>query len=99
MPGLIRLTRPCQDINGIKFMKVNVKFFALGKELVGASSLEIEMGESDNVKSLIGRLQNEHPKFKELKSFLVAVNMEYADMRQSLKDGDEVAIIPPVSGG
>lgn len=80
-------------------MKVNVKFFALGRELVGNNNLEIELGESDNVKNLVERLQNEHPKFKELKSFLVAVNMEYADMEKSLNDGDEVAIIPPVSGG
>jgi len=80
-------------------MKVNVKFFALGRELVGNNSLEIELGESDNIKNLIERLQNEHPKFKELKSFVVAVNMEYADMQKSLNDGDEVAIIPPVSGG
>ena len=80
-------------------MKVNVKFFALGRELVGNSSLEIEMNENDNIKNLIDRLHKEHPKFKELKSFLVAVNMEYADFEKSLNDGDEIAIIPPVSGG
>jgi molybdopterin converting factor subunit 1 len=80
-------------------MKINVKFFALGRELVGNSSLEFEMEENGSVQSLIESLKNKHPKLKELKSFLVAVNMEYADMQQSLKDGDEVAIIPPVSGG
>ena len=80
-------------------MKVNVKFFALGRELVGNSSLEIEMNENDNIKNLIDRLHKEHPKFKELKSFLVAVNMEYADFEKSLNDGDQIAIIPPVSGG
>ena len=80
-------------------MKVNVKFFALGRELVGNSSLEIEMNENDNIKNLIDRLHKEHPKFKELKSFLVAVNMEYADFQKSLNDGDQIAIIPPVSGG
>jgi len=80
-------------------MKVNVKFFALGRELVGSSNLQIELEESGGVQSLIESLKNKHPKLKELKSFLVAVNMEYADMQQSLRDGDEVAIIPPVSGG
>lgn len=80
-------------------MKVNVKFFALGRELVGNSDLKVELGEDDNIASLIEQLRSEYPKLKELRSFLVAVNMEYADMQHSLKDGDEVAVIPPVSGG
>ena len=80
-------------------MKVNVKFFALGRELVGNSILEIEIGDDGNVQNLIDQLKSDHPKFAELKSFLVAVNLEYAAMGKSLKDGDEVAIIPPVSGG
>ena len=80
-------------------MKVNVKFFALGRELVGNSNLKIELEEGNSVQSLVEQLKSKHPKLKELKSFLVAVNMEYADMQQPLKEGDEVAIIPPVSGG
>jgi molybdopterin converting factor subunit 1 len=80
-------------------MKVNIKFFALGRELVETSNLEIEMGDDGNVQNLIDQLKSDHPKFAELKSFLIAVNLEYADMQKSLKDGDEVAIIPPVSGG
>lgn len=80
-------------------MKITVKFFALGRELVGNKGLKIELGENGSVQSLIELLKSEHPKLKELRSFLVAVNMEYADMQQPLKDGDEVAIIPPVSGG
>jgi molybdopterin converting factor subunit 1 len=80
-------------------MKVNVKFFALGRELVGDTDLEIELDEEKSVQSLIELLKSKHPKLKELKSFLVAVNMEYAGMQHPLKDGDEVAIIPPVSGG
>lgn len=80
-------------------MKVNVKFFALGRELVGHTDLKIEFDEGKSVQSLIELLKSRHPKLGQLKSFLVAVNMEYADLQQSLKDGDEVAIIPPVSGG
>lgn len=80
-------------------MKVTVKFFALGRELVGDNSLNIELENGNSVQSLIDVLKRQHPKLGELKSFLVAVNMEYADSQTSLKDGDEVAIIPPVSGG
>lgn len=80
-------------------MKVNVKFFALGRELVGDTDLKIELEEGNNVQDLIELLKNKHPKLNELNSFVVAVNQEYAEMEDSLKDGDEVAIIPPVSGG
>lgn len=80
-------------------MKVNVKFFALGRELVGDSNLQIDIKEGNSVQSLVEQLKSRHPKLKKLKSFLVAVNMEYADFQKPLKEGDEVAIIPPVSGG
>ncbi len=80
-------------------MKINVKFFALGKELAGKSEIEMEFPESATVQALVERLKSDFTKLKELNSFLVAVNMEYSEMDTLLKDGDEVAIIPPVSGG
>ena len=80
-------------------MKVKVKFFALGKELVGKSEMEMDFPESSTVQTLVDRLKNDFAKLKELNSFLVAVNMEYSELNTLLNDGDEVAIIPPVSGG
>lgn len=80
-------------------MKINVKFFALGKELIGVSEIEMEFPETLTVQTLIERLKQDYEKFKELSSFRVAVNMEFSDVSAVLKDGDEVAIIPPVSGG
>ncbi len=80
-------------------MNVTVKFFALGRELTGRSEMALELPEAATVQALIDQLKSAHPRFARLKSYLVAVNMEYADLGAPLHDGDEVAIIPPVSGG
>jgi len=44
-------------------------------------------------------LKDKYPKFRELRSLYVAVNSEYAKDHYVLKEQDEIAIIPPVSGG
>jgi len=80
-------------------MKITIKLFALGKELIGAGELSREYAKPVTVQMVIEDLKREHPRFAQLKSYLVAVNMEYADGSRELTDGDEVAIIPPVSGG
>ncbi len=80
-------------------MNVTVKFFALGRELAGRSEVALELPEAATVQALIDQLKSAHPRFAQLNSYLVAVNMEYADLGAPLHDGDEVAIIPPVSGG
>jgi molybdopterin synthase catalytic subunit len=67
--------------------------------LIGQSELEMELPENANILTLIERLKNDYPRFAQLNSYLIAVNMEYSGMDTQLKDGDEVAIIPPVSGG
>jgi len=86
-------------VDDIKTLNVKVKFFALGRELVGQGELQLQLPENNSVANLIDNLKEEYPRFAQLNSYLVAVNMEYAGMDTQLKDGDEVAIIPPVSGG
>ena len=80
-------------------MKIKVKFFALGRELIGRAELDIDLPEPASVSALIESLKKDYPRFARLNSYLIAVNMEYADLNRQLKDGDEVAVIPPVSGG
>lgn len=80
-------------------MKITIKFFALGRELVGSNELEKNYEHPVTVQDVMSDLKNEYPKLAQLRSVLIAVNMEYADDSMPLKDGDEVAIIPPVSGG
>ena len=81
-------------------MRVNVLFFGILKDLFRSERLVIEVGQSASVEDLL-RLLKERNDNVELvtRTLAVAVNREYAELKTSLKDGDEVALLPPVSGG
>ena len=79
-------------------MIVNVLAFGIAKEIFGASSITVELP-GNSVADLKTNLELSYPKLKALASYLVAVNNEYAGDEQVLDSRDEVAIIPPVSGG
>lgn len=81
-------------------MKIRVKLFASVREMVGEKELMLEVPDGMKVSALPGRLSAEYPQLRTLASFLkVAVNQEYADGERALAEGDEVALLPPVSGG
>ena len=81
-------------------MKVKVKFFASYKEALGLDELDLELEEDSNVNSLLGTLRKDYPKLGNLlETLVVSVNLEYAGFETKLKEGDEVALLPPVSGG
>lgn len=80
-------------------MTITVKLFALGRELAGASEAELELAEGATVAVALGELTARFPELARLPAYLIAVNMVYAQVEAELADGDELAIIPPVSGG
>lgn len=81
-------------------MKANVKLFAILRERVGAGDLVVHIPENATVSDLLEELNARHPKLRvDVHSTMIAVNTEYVDHRYTLQDGDEVALIPPVSGG
>ena len=83
-------------------MRLKVLFFARSREIVGASELALELGDGATTSTLLERLLREHPGLQEvMRACVFAVNQEYVskDEAAPLKDGDEVAIIPPLSGG
>ena len=81
-------------------MKVRVRLFASAREAVGQGEVEAELGEGATVAQLLERLGATYPRLTPLApSLLVAVNREYRGRDVSLREGDEVGIIPPVSGG
>ncbi len=77
---------------------ISVKLFGIAKDIVGSSTLKIEQDFS-TVDELLNYLKFEYPAFKDLTSLLVAINDEYANTTANIKSEDEIAIIPPVSGG
>ena len=80
-------------------MKYKINLFGITKDIVGSNVTEIEMSQSSNVESVLVELKTNYPKLKDIKSMLVAVNSEYAEPNLVLSENDEIALIPPVSGG
>lgn len=80
---------------------MEVLLFGIAKDIVGESSFRFRDGENvpESVYELKQRLKNNFPEFGKLTSLAVAVNSEYAEDEKGLNKGDEIAIIPPVSGG
>jgi molybdopterin converting factor subunit 1 len=81
-------------------MKAKVRLFARLSELAGTREAEVEMGEGLTASEVYQALCGRYPALKELNgSIRYAVNGEYTEPRSPVGDGDEVALIPPVSGG
>jgi molybdopterin synthase catalytic subunit len=81
-------------------MRVRILFFGILKDLAGKSSDSLEMPEGSSVRELLSRYSSQTPRLHpSLASIAVAVNQEYASLETALKSGDEVALLPPVSGG
>ena len=81
-------------------MKLSVRLFAILRERAGTDSVEIEVPAGSTVADAIEALRRE-PGLAELKAMplRLAVNREYADPAEPVEPGDELAAIPPVSGG
>lgn len=81
-------------------MNIHVKCFAGCKDVVGRSEQTINVPEDTTVGGAFDQLVNLYPGLSRFRSSLMlAVNTEYANREVVLKDGDELACIPPVSGG
>ncbi|SDE59071.1 molybdopterin synthase sulfur carrier subunit [Pricia antarctica] len=80
---------------------MEVLLFGIAKDIVGKSSFRFNADElaPGSVSELRERLKRSFPEFGKLSSLAVAVNSAYADDAVQLKEGDEIALIPPVSGG
>ena len=80
-------------------MRMTLLAFGIAKEIVNGSTVSIDVDEELTVAELKELLKEHYPQLKELRSFLIAVNNSYASPSQLVKPEDEIAIIPPVSGG
>jgi len=81
-------------------MKIRVLFFGVLKDLIGLSSDSADLPEHATVADLLQHYERKSPSLKQLlPSVAMSVNQEYADPAARLKNGDEVALLPPVSGG
>lgn len=77
-------------------MSVQVKFLAAMRERMGRSDDTVEVDSGVTVADVWAQVAGDQPLPP---STLIAVNMEYTDVRHEVKDGDEIAFLPPVTGG
>lgn len=81
-------------------MNVRVKLFAAAREATGSGEVEVDLPSVARVAHVRSALATQWPQLASLaERSLVAVNAEYARDQDKLAEGDEVALIPPVSGG
>ena len=81
-------------------MQVTVRLFARLRDITGAAELPREIASGATIQNLWRQLAIEYPELHQYeRSISSAVNADYARMDQVLRDGDEVAFLPPVSGG
>ena len=78
---------------------MKVLAFGIVKEIMGGASIAVPVDANVTVAALQASLEQQYPRLKQLAAFMIAVNGEYAKPDMIVKPGDEVAIIPPVSGG
>ena len=75
---------------------MRVLLFGIAKDIAGAPAITTTVAD---VAALKEWLYTQYPALRELRSLMIAVNKVYANDEQALLPGDEIAIIPPVSGG
>ncbi len=80
-------------------MKVEALLFASYREKAGVGRLTLELRDGATVGDLADAMRAKFPELPDPERIVVAVNNEYQDHDYVLGDGDEVALIPPVSGG
>jgi len=81
-------------------MRVTVRLFARLREIAGTGELERDIGDGSTARAVWAGLTTEFPGLADYTTVIsCAVNEEYATFEQLVQDGDEIAFLPPVSGG
>jgi molybdopterin converting factor small subunit len=80
-------------------MKINVLAFGIAKDIFGGTGVSVELANDASVYNLRYALEKEYPRLKQLATYMIALNNEYALPEDGIHPDDEIAVIPPVSGG
>jgi len=81
-------------------MQVRVLFFGMLRDIVGRPEDQLELQEGSNLSSVFEHYARQFPRIREMAgSIVLARNREFSDSQAAVREGDEVALMPPVSGG
>lgn len=78
---------------------MKVLAFGIVKDIFSNSMVNVDLTDGATIDKLKTLLEEKYPRLHQLGSYMIAVNNEYASINEVIHEGDEVAIIPPVSGG
>lgn len=80
-------------------MVIKVIAFGIARDIIGGGATEVEVSKNTTARNTLDLLKREFPDFEKLSSLRLAVNESYVEDDFVIKEGDELVLIPPVSGG
>ena len=81
-------------------MKIQVKLYAICKEIAKTNQIELDLDENGSTKDLLNKLIEKFPEMEKISpNIAFAINKNYVPSETILKERDIVSLIPPVSGG
>jgi molybdopterin converting factor subunit 1 len=81
-------------------ISITILYFARVKDITGVKKETMELPLNTSIKKLLAKISLSYPDIKSILNVVkISVNYKMIDMNTILKDGDEVALLPPVSGG
>ncbi len=80
-------------------MKIQIVAFGIAKDIIKGKELTMDLDNGNSVSAVRKQLSTIYPEFSKLSSLKFAVNADYVEDDYQLNAGDEVVLIPPVSGG
>ncbi|HXC00195.1 MAG TPA: molybdenum cofactor biosynthesis protein MoaE [Terriglobales bacterium] len=84
----------------IGLMKIDVLFFGVLKDVFGRTGEAVDLPEGARVREILSYYSRSAPQLEAMiPSLAISVNQEYSEVDRTLHDGDEVGLLPPVSGG
>jgi len=80
-------------------VKIKTLFFGITRDIVNNGSIEFELSKGMTIDKFQNFLLEKYSDLKDIENYAFAVNEEYVTNEYLLKEGDVIAVIPPVSGG
>jgi len=80
-------------------MKFDILGFGIVREIFGNDAVATELPDKATVGDLKSALESRYPELRRLASYMIACDNHYAETSTVLSNGNEIAVIPPVSGG